>query len=106
MPKPEEVNPQNFTVVKVLYSDGYFSIAWGKWQGNSDVLAMRWDGDEHDMGYPKTFGHPVWFIIPENLSICFIKSIIGNENTRHKYLFEILEKSFSSTIPGGSHEMH
>ena len=41
MPKPEEVKPQNFTVSIVLYADGDFSIVWGKWQGNSDVLAMR-----------------------------------------------------------------
>ncbi|WP_157719110.1 hypothetical protein [Halopseudomonas salegens] len=70
MPKPEEVNPRNFKVESVVYNDGDFSIAWGEWEDGELHLAMRWNGDESP-GYPKTFGHPVWFLLPQDLTIPF-----------------------------------
>ena len=41
MPKPEAVNPKNFETQQILYSDGEFSIAWGKWR-NGSRYAMGW----------------------------------------------------------------
>jgi len=76
MPTPNEVNPHNFQVKDVLYNKGGFSIAWGRWESKEDLLAMRWDGDgATDQGYPKTFGHPVWFVLPADLALPIVLAI-------------------------------
>lgn len=66
--RPENVNPHNFEVRRIIYESTDFSIAYGRWEEDVDCLAMRWNGDANDAGYPKTFGHPVWFIIPAVLT--------------------------------------
>ena len=76
MPQPNEVNPHNFHVKQIVYNLNGFSVAWGIWEGDgSHRLAMRWNGDGEDKGYPKTFGHPVWFILPNELSVPFLQSL-------------------------------
>jgi hypothetical protein len=82
---PEKVNPHNFRQKKILFNDNEFSIAIGDWisenQTPQECLGMRWNGDlENSAGYPKTFGHPVWFIIPQNLTACFTKALAELEN--------------------------
>jgi len=82
MPKPENVNPSNFKVIKVLFNNGSFSIAYGIWEKKEKVLAMRWNGDEkEDKGYPKTFGNPMWFIIHNDLKDIIIKGLIEKDST-------------------------
>lgn len=77
MPKPQEVNPKNFELVKVLFDNGDFSIASGTWNGKEGTIVMRWNGDdENDMGYPKTFGHPMWFVVHDDLKKMILKGII------------------------------
>ena len=75
MPKPEDVNPWNFEVREVIYDNNGFSVAWGIWEEDNERLAMRWNGDGTDAGYPKTFGNPVWFLIPEELGLPFSKTL-------------------------------
>ena len=76
MPGPSEVNPRNFRVVEVLYDVDGFSIAWGQSEDGTELLGMRWNGDAiGDPGYPKTFGNPVWFFIPPELSRPFADEI-------------------------------
>ena len=72
MKNPTEVNPNNFQVKQILFTseDDTFSIAYGIWHGEKNVLAMRWNGkpqDPKDVGYPKTFGNPMWFIVHDDL---------------------------------------
>jgi len=87
MPSPQEVTPWNFPSHKVIYSNNGFSVAWGKWEDNTMVLGMRWDGNDSDPGYPKTFGHPVWFILPEELNLSFLQSLLLNpESDKHEIL--------------------
>ncbi|AZR82345.1 hypothetical protein [Thiomicrospira sp. S5] len=77
MPSPKDVNPSNFKVKKVLFDNDSFSIAYGMWQGQDSVIAMRWNGDnENDMGYPKTFGNPMWFIVHDDLKEMIIKGLV------------------------------
>ncbi len=74
--KPENVNPQNFNVKKIIYTspDNYFSIAIGEGDGGNIYdksqtrFAMRWNGkiDEHK-GFPTSNGHPMWFQLPNEL---------------------------------------
>ncbi|WP_016775644.1 hypothetical protein [Anaerophaga thermohalophila] len=74
--KPENVNPSNFKVESVLFDNGDFSIAYGKWENDKNRIAMRWNGNEDDPGYPKLFKNPVWFLIDDALKVPFIKSLI------------------------------
>lgn len=70
MIKPEEVNPHNFIVEKIIYDQDGFAIALGRSEANRQRLGMRWNGGEgDDKGYPKTFGNPVWFMLPDEMKI-------------------------------------
>lgn len=75
MPHPKDVNPHNFKVEEIVYNLNGFSVAWGTWEDGSRRLAMRWNGDGEDMGYPKTFGNPVWFMLPTELSLPLLQSL-------------------------------
>ena len=92
MPRPENVNPHNFRVESVVYNDGDFSIAWGEWKDGSYHLAMRWNG-ENNAGYPKTFGHPVWFLLPDSLTVDIIRGILGNSNSNKVAIVQIIQAS-------------
>jgi len=97
MTNPEDVNPRNFTVKSIIYNDGDFSIAWGEWEDGEMHLAMRWNGDSNDdAGYPKTFGHPVWFLIPENLTIDITRSLVGNKAANAAAVEKILDDNSSN----------
>ena len=75
MPHPAEVNPHNFKVEEIVYNLNGFSVVWGVWEDGSYRLAMRWDGEDEDKGYPKTFGNPVWFMLPNELSLPMLKAL-------------------------------
>ncbi len=91
MPKPQDVNPHNFHVERVLFTSGGFSIAWGTWEGHDQRLGMRWDGNaDGDAGYPKTFGHPVWFIIEDTLRVPLVKALLGCEGARNSDILSVL----------------
>lgn len=91
--RPENVNPRNFETLDVLYNNGEFSIAYGLWEGRNRVLAMRWNGeDDNDAGYPKTFGHPMWFIIDGELNLTFVRSLIGARNSNNEAVLKVLNE--------------
>ena len=90
MPKPTEVNPNNFKVKTVLFDNTEFSIVIGTWKESKNILAMRWNGDnEDDKGYPKTFGNPMWFIIHDDLKQAIIQALMQDDkNIINKILSE------------------
>ena len=94
--KPENVKPNNFNVVKLIYETTYFSIAYGNWvEEDSMRLAMRWNGEnDADAGYPKVFGHPMWFIIPEELITTFANSLLDIEGAKRKEIIEVLKEVY------------
>lgn len=83
MPEPTDVNPRNFKVLEVVYNLNDFSVAWGIWEDGSHRLAMRWNGEGQDQGYPKTFGNPVWFMLPNELSLPFLR-VLDSYNPNHR----------------------
>jgi len=91
MPEPEEVKPGNFDLQRVLFKGYGFSMAWGEWEDGSLRLAMRWDGEGADPGYPKLFKNPVWFILPEELALPLVRALIGLPGAK--------EGEILSTIP-------
>jgi hypothetical protein len=91
MPKPTEFKPNNYKVNSVLFDNTEFSIVLGTWKGNKNILAMRWNGDnEDDKGYPKTFGHPMWFIIHNDLKQPIIQALMQNDKN---IIDKLLDKS-------------
>lgn len=91
--QPQTVNPNNFLVRSVVYDDGDFSMAWGTWhETQEDRLAMRWNGTGNsDPGYPKLFGHPVWFILPGTLTVPVLKAILGENGFKKAELLRTLD---------------
>ena len=90
--KPENVNPSNFKVESVLFDNEDFSIAYGKWEGKQNSIAMRWNGYGDDPGYPKLFSNPVWFLISDDLKIPIIKSLLQLESSNDELILKVLEK--------------
>jgi hypothetical protein len=83
--KPENANPKNFTVSRIVYTapDGSFSIAKGEWtEDNMNRFAMRWNGDINnpsDKGYPSVFDNPMWFQLPYDIKD-ILRVLIENSN--------------------------
>ncbi len=90
--KPENVNPGNFEVIKIIFDNDEFAIAYGIFEEGENCIAMRWNGDgEDDKGYPKTFGNPMWFIVHQDLMKLLLKGLLGEDNSNKKALLETLE---------------
>lgn len=83
MISPENVNPGNFKVIKIIFDNGDFSIAYGIWENKHKAIAMRWNGeaDAKDVGYPKAFGNPMWFIVHDDLKNAILKAIIEKDSS-------------------------
>jgi hypothetical protein len=100
MPKPESVNPAKFPISHVVFhGDSHnkhhntFSIAYGCWEKEEWNLGVRWDGDDvGDLGYPKLFNNPTWFIIPRIFTrpMLFMLLALNIEGTRRKAVIEVL----------------
>lgn len=70
----------------ILYQDKYFAVAIGDdrdCDGECIEIGIRWhrnrieEGKDNPIGYPHSHGHPCWFIMPDNLAIDFLKTLIG-----------------------------
>lgn len=99
MPEPTQVNHGRFPVDHVLYDDATFSVAWGTWDDGDKCLGMRWNGEGDDAGYPKLFQHPVWFIIPTNLSIPFTQSLLGQPSANNEAILAVLRELYALSVP-------
>lgn len=89
--KPENVNHSKFKVEHVLYDNDEFSIAYGQYEGGEFCIAMRWNGNNDDPGYPKLFKNPVWFLIDNDLKLPFIKSLLELKNSNNQSVLKALE---------------
>ncbi|MBX3164544.1 MAG: hypothetical protein KF900_08685 [Bacteroidetes bacterium] len=93
--KPEEVNPSNFEVEKIIYDDDEFSIAYGQWhkaEQGSRHLAVRWNGEGEEKGFPTSFGRPVWCLISSDLTDIFLTALLSSPNSNKKNIISIFNK--------------
>ena len=93
---PSQVNPTNFPVQHILYEEGDdgFAIAWGAFDRGPERLGMRWSGEAgnpDDIGYPKVFGNPMWFVLPEALSVPILKALVGIPSGKQAPVLQVLE---------------
>ncbi|SBV38207.1 hypothetical protein BN7874_038 [Phage NCTB] len=76
MTKAIDVTHKKWNNTKVLFDDGNFSAIIGKYDGSSYFsIAVRWNGEGDDPGYPKLFKKPVWFNIPDYLAIGMVHTL-------------------------------
>lgn len=79
---PEQVQPGNFDVERIVYNKNGFSIAIGIWrEDGSRRFAMRWNDSPTDKGYPSVFNNPMWFQITDDIS-GVITALITNCNIK------------------------
>ena len=81
--KPQDVNPQNFKVEKIVYDSNDFSIAIGIWQdGQTRRFAMRWNdiNNPNDKGFSLSSGYPMWFQLPVDIKDILI-TLVENSNS-------------------------
>lgn len=97
--KPKDVNPRNYDCKSIIYESELFSISYGIFDSDNEVLAMRWNGSNNDPGYPKVFGHPMWFIIPEELFNTFIIPLLNHKNSNPKEILNILHDRITTHNP-------
>jgi hypothetical protein len=77
---PQNANPKNFLVEKIIYNQDGFSIAIGVWQDDQTRrFAMRWNGDGDNIGYPSYAGNPMWFQLPDDIR-GILAALISNSN--------------------------
>lgn len=92
MPRPEFVNPRNFTVRTVVFDDGAFAVAWGEDGDGQKRLAMRWNGDDDRLGYPTIFGRsPLWFFLPPELTLPIARGLLGHRRSDGFAIAEIIK---------------
>lgn len=93
--EPENVRPANFEVTSIIYNNHDFSIAYGIWDGGDHQLGMRWNHSPDEIGYPKAFGHPMWFMITPDLTFAILKCLIGMDNVDNTKLMEAISQQIT-----------
>ena len=81
MVDPNKVRPSKWADVTLLYDDGDFSVITGRYDGGTTpAYGVRWNGDPKnpdDIGYPNTFGHPGWFVLPTYLAEPMLHTLLS-----------------------------
>lgn len=93
MPIPEFVNHGGFTVQKIVFDDGAFSVAWGVNYDSQKQLGMRWnggDGGSKPLGFP-TYKDPLWFFLPKELTIPILRGLLGHGRSDGFAIAEIIK---------------
>jgi hypothetical protein len=88
-----------YIVAEIIYNDGEFSIAYGRWQNQPGRhLGMRWNGDtEDDAGYPKVFGNPMWFLLTSDLHDIMLRALLESPSANRPAILELLLKESRAT---------
>lgn len=96
--KPEDANTRNCKVVRVIYNDGDFSIAYLYIVNeNANKLGVRWNfnyGSKPEnqwIGSPNIGVYPKWLYYPENLLIQTLNAIAGLPDTNEEIRLEVIQ---------------
>lgn len=95
--QPQNANPRNYTVSRILYDKEDFAVAWGRWHSDGTMrVAMRWSGATCSADFPTTRGRPMWFQLPEDLNLMIIKCLIGASGTNCEAIVQTLTELCSA----------
>lgn len=79
--------PKNFQYKEVFYFDGNIALVKGCYKkANNDSLGMRWMVGESKLGYPSTFGKPMWMVVPFKLSQYILEGIFNNLEREREHI--------------------
>jgi len=71
MPAPQDVKPQRWSELSVIFDRDGYSVAVGNFTNdNGDctpALGMRWNGAGDSLGFPNQAGNPILYVVPEFL---------------------------------------
>ncbi len=100
MANPEDIKiSQAFINRRVIYNKNGFSMAIGTILDKPNLqLAMRWNGEDGKAGFPYAFKHPLWFVIPEDLTGLFLESLIDSEFLDEETAKHLLELKKSDEV--------
>jgi hypothetical protein len=100
--KPTDVNHAKFPLDKihpVIYDDGEFSVVWGAWVDDNGIvspkgLGMRWNESSGPNGFPVSGPNfrAVWLVIPQELSVPFLTSLMGKDYSNPKAILHALQE--------------
>lgn len=94
MPQATEVKASKWKDVRILFDNGIHSIIIGwyiseAYPEGSLQLGSRWNGDD-DAGYPKLFGNPVFYVIPDGMEMGILNHLpVMLNNDRDKLVGDI-----------------
>ncbi|MDE1358873.1 hypothetical protein L9W73_16440 [Vibrio aestuarianus] len=76
--------PKNYPYKEVFSFDGEIALMKGSYKDSKhESIGMRWMVGESPMGYPSTYGNPMWMVVPENLASFILEGIFEDiENLR------------------------
>ena len=80
MPSADEVKPGKWSRLEVLFDNGWYSIISGDYDGQR-AIGERWNGQDDELGFPSTFGHAQWHVVP--LAFCaypFCRAFLKKSN--------------------------
>jgi hypothetical protein len=83
VPKAEEVKPEKWSSITILFDNGWYSVISGTYDGE-DALGERWSGTGINIGFPNTRGYAQWYVIPDFLNIAILQGLL-EEIRRHPY---------------------
>ncbi len=82
---PKDANTKNCKVVKVVFDNGDFSIAYLYIiNENKNILGCRWNYNyitNNDLGSPNQGKYPKWLYFSEDLYIPILNSLINIDGT-------------------------
>lgn len=111
-PAKDVISPKNKWELKsVLYDagSGRFAIASGYWKGRS-AIGIRWNGSHNEglgLGTPNSFGRPIWFILPEELTPVILASLENEDiwNSEFKNL-DSVKTTLEDLAEGENQELY
>ena len=80
---PTDVNQGKFPVDEsnLVYTNHHYSLAVSDFDGRgSQVLGMRWNIEGN--GFPMSYAHPVWMIIPDPFAIPILSELLNRNETK------------------------
>ena len=84
--------PNNFTYKEVFYSDGEIALIKGQYKNSvHDSIGMRWMVGESDLGYPSTFGNPMWMAVPDKLAQYILEGIFRDLERQRIFVIDFQE---------------
>jgi hypothetical protein len=84
--------PNNFPYKEVFYFDNEIALMKGRYKdADRDAIGMRWMVGESELGYPSTYGNPMWMVVPEKLALFILEGIFRDIENQRSFIVDFQE---------------